>query len=609
VDAAGANARTQRVAREIARIDRLEAAGLDAGVGLVHQARLAIDRGDPRRLYAALVALDDAAAGAGDAPVLALTGRGVARMWEGDDPSLPGAADASMRRSAEDLLGRDVSGAVRDAFATGREASHEGLEDELASHVGERAELELLRSCVMVDGCFEVGGALAPVRVVEEDRVLRQVRHPTPELLLVPAREVEDLADAVVTDPRTVLLDLAAGRLLARRYVRTDVHRRAKTRLRSEVRVYVLDGSGSMRGPRARVRDAMLVSEIATLVARIQSPGTTRCTLYYRYFDEELGPVTRVDGVASAKAAILHVVTTVRDGGTDIQRALLASLAQIEEARRLDGDLARAQIVLVTDGEAAVDEAAIVAARDAIRGLPIGVSVVALGEENPALRALVAHQRAKGEPAFYHFLDDERLRAIATGELDVGLPVHLPEMPSRSPAALARELEAELGSIVDELASLDRARDVAALEDLDLERQARHEAGLDATEGLRDGDRARLEALGRDRLSLEARFARWFPDAATSEPSASPHAFPAPGSSERDDVEAVTCALASVAEVVALLGGSDLGRRADAIELLERLLPDARVTPSRYRAVLRDWPAAVASPLAAVHAAVRATAL
>ncbi|HEY8074126.1 MAG TPA: hypothetical protein VIF62_08455 [Labilithrix sp.] len=603
IDPGGARARADFVAREIARLDRLESAGLDANVGLVHQARLAIDRGDRRLVYAALAALDGAALAAGDTPVHALTGRGINALWEGADPSSPEALDASVLRSAEEMLGKDIASAVSTAFADARADAEDGVKHgqsfqqqneahRLRAHATESGELETLRACVAVDGCFEVGGALAPVRIVEEDRVLRQVRHPTQQLLLVPAREIEDLPDAIVADPRTILLDLAAGRMLARRYVADEIHRKVKTRLRSEVRVYVLDGSGSMKGPRGRVRDAMLVAELATLVTRLRSAGTTRCTLFYRYFDDELGPVVRVDGVAAAKAAIRDVVATVREGGTDIEKALLASLAQIETARELDPDLARAQVVLVTDGESAIDEAKIVAAREAIRGIPIGVSVVALGEENPALRALVARQRAKGEPAFYHFVDDERLAAIASGAFADGLPVHLPDATQRAPALVARELEAEIGPIVDELASLDRARDVAAIEAVDAEKQANAELGLG-----HEGERARHEALSRDRAALESRFARWFP-----QPIASSDVGRAPAD---EDAMAVTCALASIAEVVALLGGSELARRADAIELLERILPDARLTPARYHAVLRDAPAAVAAPLAAIHAAVR----
>jgi hypothetical protein len=66
----------------------------------------------------------------------------------------------------------------------------------------------------------------------------------------------------------------------------------------------------------------------------------------------------------------------------------------------------------------------------------------------------------------------------------------------------------------------------------------------------------------------------------------------------------VTCVLASVTEVVGMLGGGDLARRADAIELLERLLPDAHLTPARYHAVLREYSAAVAPALGALHGVV-----
>ncbi len=73
----------------------------------------------------------------------------------------------------------------------------------------------------------------------------------------------------------------------------------------------------------------------------------------------------------------------------DIQRALVASLEEAATARELDRDLS-SEIILVTDGEAAVDEAGVIlAARARTAGLPIGVSVIALGQENPALRDLV----------------------------------------------------------------------------------------------------------------------------------------------------------------------------------------------------------------------------
>lgn len=183
--------------------------------------------------------------------------------------------------------------------------------------------------------------------------------------------------------------------------------------------------------------------------------------------------------------------------------------------------------------------------------------------------------------------------------------VHAPEEWTRL-AEDPRALEEELGGLVDELEAIDRERDVEALERIEEEAQARREMGIEATEADNQGERARVEALRKDRVALEARFARWFPSAAEdtgTKPDAT--SLPESGSVERDDLDATTCALASVAEVVSLLGGTPLARQADAIDLLERLLPDARLTNARYRAVLRAFPEAVAPSLRAVHDAVR----
>src|SRR6185503_3477516 len=112
-----------------------------------------------------------------------------------------------------------------------------------------------------------------------------------------------------------------------------------------------------------------------------------------------------------AHAAIRDVICAIRTGGTDIQRALVASFEQVRAAKDEDPELARGQVVLVTDGDAHVDEARIDAAR-AAAGIPVGLSVIALGMENPALRGLVARQRAGGQEAFYHYMSDGELGAI-----------------------------------------------------------------------------------------------------------------------------------------------------------------------------------------------------
>jgi hypothetical protein len=66
----------------------------------------------------------------------------------------------------------------------------------------------------------------------------------------------------------------------------------------------------------------------------------------------------------------------------------------------------------------------------------------------------------------------------------------------------------------------------------------------------------------------------------------------------------VKIVLSTVAEIVGELGGDSLQRRADAIELVERLLLDSRLTPSRYHAFVGACTGAIREELASVHAAV-----
>lgn len=602
----GVAARQRYIAAEIVRIDRLQAAGVDPEVALLHQGRGALARGERARLHAVLVALDEAALRRGKAGVAARTGAALDRLWGGRDRRDPRARAASLARSAEQALGASMAAAVREAYAHGRRADG-GATDEEAIRDAQRylapgREDATFAAALAADGCFDVGGALTPVRVLESHTRVRAVPWPTPDLALVPARHAEDIPNAVIEDPRMVLLALAEGRLLTRRYHREETVTRARTRLAGEVRVYVLDGSGSMHvggagataGARARVRDAMLVAELATLAERLRDPRrAARVALYYRYFNELVGPVTRVATEADAHAAVRDVLGTLRTGGTDIEAALVASLNILRNERARDPDLARAQIVLVTDGEALVREDVVDAARAAVgRDLPVGVSVVALGQENPVLRALVAQQRARGERAFYHFVDDATLGAMVEDGADEGAALHLPPDADGTPEGLADAL----AGLLDELAAMEEGRPADALDEAEVRRDARREVGLSEAET--EGERAWREALDRDRRALDARYARWFPA-----PDAD---APAPyDAAASPDADAAVVALATVAEVIGVVGGAALARRADAVDLLERLLPDARLSPARYLAALRAHPARVAEALRAVHAAVR----
>jgi len=589
IDREGVNARERWLASEITHIDRLEAAGLDPRVALGHQAKHAARRGDRDRLYTALLALDGFALAVGDRQVSERTGRALDCLPGVDIRRDAGrdSARASLARSADELfgkrvvanLGKSVDAARLKYGALGTDPELQRLALEYLAPGAEHASISALMA---VDGCFEVGSALSPVRAREQEEIARLVAHPTPEMLLVQARSIEDIPRAILDDPRSLLLDLAAGRLLARKFVARHTRAVERTRFVGEARVYVLDGSSSMltdgkQQSRARMRDAIILAELATMMRRLDQPGrSVRLSLYYRYFTLKLGELRCVKTADQALAAMGDVLGTVREGGTNIEQAIVSSLELIREAKREDPDLARANIVLVTDGNAPIDGNIVQRAREGTAGVTVAISIIALGEQNPVLRELAARQRARGERSFYQFIEDERLSELCAGDL--------------------RAVHVAPGAALDDAALRDRIEDVIVeLDDLELARRAGSAPLAGVAPGV-DGQRALEDAEARDASAVERRYHRWFPPVPLERVDTV--------ATVGGDIDAIRIVLASVAEVVGELGGNVMRRRADAIELIERLLPDARLTPSRYQELLEREPFALRDAFASVHAAV-----
>lgn len=603
LDARGTTERLRYLAHEIVDIDRLQAAGLEAEVALLHQARGALSRGDRDRLVASLTALDTFAVRSGDVATLQHTAHALDALWDGLDPAAIELREASVQRSSRELLGGRALdrilagyGAARERFAENPSPDQRETFRLAREYLAPGAEAAALTALIAVDGCFDAGSALSPVRVEEIEHRARIVSHPTRDMLIVPARSVHDVQSAIISDPRSVLLDLAAGKLLSRKFAEVEVRRRVRVRLQGEVRIYLLDGSTSMMeegrgGNRARMRDAVLLSELSTVLRRFEMPNRhTRVVLFYRYFTKRLGPLVRVDTGDKALAAMGDVVGKVREGGTDIERALRSSFRLVAKAERRDPDLARAHIVLVTDGRAVVREE-VIAKERALASVPIGVSVIALGHENPTLQALVAHQRAAGERAFYHFMSDDALGAVLEGT-SRARALHLPEAGGADV-----DVVASLRDTIEELCALDRRGPVppAPHDGDEIERAAHRELGLEPPVP-EEGEAARRDAIARDGRAVQLRFDRWFPDLAVE--------GAAPASAEPDaDLDATLVVLGTVAEIVGEFGGRSLERCADAIELIERLLPDAQLSPARYHAVIAEHGPRVAPYLAAVRKA------
>jgi Mg-chelatase subunit ChlD len=215
-------------------------------------------------------------------------------------------------------------------------------------------------------------------------------------------------SDFIIEDPRRILLDLAAGRQAVRAFVERPSA--PKPQRRSSARIYVCDASASMQGARARFRDALLLAELESLLLR-EHRGLPVDPFYYCYFDDRMGPLQRVDdGTTALRHVDRLLASTPASGRTDINLALLAAFDAIVQARGRDPALARASVVLITDGEDAIDPDLILRAREPLRTLSISLSLVSLGQENPALRRLAQSQQRQRQRAFYLHLSDADLR-------------------------------------------------------------------------------------------------------------------------------------------------------------------------------------------------------
>jgi hypothetical protein len=472
--------------------------------------------------------------------------------------------------------------------------------------------IELTQAANCVDASFELGRSVSPVRALEEQRRMAIVPFPTQTMVLEPARRVADLPHSLIGDPRLIVHQLATHSLLARRYL-AERKRRVNVAARyAEARYYVLDGSASMGGRRGRMRDAILISELSMLIRHLESgTATARPIVYYRYFTKQAESAIKVETVDEALAAIEAVMLRKSQGETDIQAALFDSFQQIGKERARDPNLQRAQLVLVTDGIAKIDLPRVWRARRSLEGMPVHVSVIALGGESPELKELAASQRARGEPVFYHYLSDramyelmgrtriarEPLPFVSPGDGPSSGQAPLPK-PLAETEAEAETSEAAPGAaevhipilvdlklwqqvehLVDELAVLKAPPDVDQLQQAGLLERAFDELGISLAESGFEAERARAEALKRDDRAIALRFDRWFPEPETL-PLGDSVVPPA------ELVETIEVVLCTVHELIEYLSGSALSGRLDAIELLERLLLEAGVSPWAYSRAL-----------------------
>lgn len=404
-------------------------------------------RRDPKTAWRSMRALYERAVEAGDKQLADLAQRGL-------DAMLPVEPKARAKLAEQHELKRllnwkepqlSLNAAAPEQLPAGGSPETDAVNDVLAQLAfdldeNQQRALELAAGCARF---FDIEDSLSEELVEAELKatrpVQRRVPYPTQVMTYEFTNSLDQVHNFVVSQPGSIVLDLAAGRQVLRQYLEEEPPPKPKRVLKTAVRVYVLDASGSMHGARARFRDAILIAELNAIRVKAKQ-GVPFDPLYFSFFNDTPSRLARVDSGQEATRQIEALFrTSPAEGQTDITLALMSALDSIRLAQGRDPYLARATVVLVTDGEDGVDLELIRKTRKPFEGLEFALSFISLGDENPDLKSLIVEQREEGSRAFYHHLSDQEIK-LARTDFDSAWRTLLPADVTPGPEALEQLL-------------------------------------------------------------------------------------------------------------------------------------------------------------------------
>jgi len=398
-------------------------------------------RKDQKTAFRSLRALYDRAVEAGDAALAEVAGQAVESLMPERAQVLRELDEAEGRK----LVGlREIPRFEQDLPAGGKRGA-DRVSDVLAQLAFELDD-DKHRALELAAGCarfFDVEDTLSEEYVEAELKSSRprqrRVPYPTQLMTFEHTASLDEVHNFVVSHPGTLVLDLASNRQLVRSYLEEEAPPQPKRVKKTAVRVYVLDASGSMHGARARFRDATLIAELNAVRVKARL-GLPFDPLYFSFFNDSPTQLERVDSGELATRQIEKLFeSSPAEGQTDITLALGAAFESIRNAQGKDPYLARATVVLITDGEDGVDLELIRRSKRPFAELDIALSFISLGEENQDLKSIVLEQRSEGARAFYHHLSDAEI-ALARTEFDSAWRTLLPQDVPPTPDALERLL-------------------------------------------------------------------------------------------------------------------------------------------------------------------------
>ncbi len=166
------------------------------------------------------------------------------------------------------------------------------------------------------------------------------------------------------------------------------------------ITVVLYDTSGSMYGEPARFQAGLISAFVSKALSDLSPSGHHRHRVVLVPFDDNPGKPTMITNTHEALEVLHNYVSNLQNtrGGTDIQKAMVQALALIADAEKRKGEpLAAANIILMTDGESAIDLDDLIAKRQAIhRETPIQTMFIAIGATNEKLIKFAEDSRDRG---------------------------------------------------------------------------------------------------------------------------------------------------------------------------------------------------------------------
>lgn len=262
------------------------------------------------------------------------------------------------------------------------------------------------------------------------------------------------------THPQEDLLRLISGDMLENIYPDQKLRHNPKQKIPKVVTIVVFDVSGSMKGVKDQLRNALIASyldktQIDTVTGRAEH------VYYFIPFDGAPHAAERVGDFAQAKEYFSRFrnYPSSSGGDTNITDTLVSVYDNIAKHQNEGGELDYANILFITDGEAPLHMDRIEKARSKVNpDVDIILNAITLGSKNKVVDTLVEQNGGKNGTklgkVFHQHVDDPQIHHLLNHQEKIAhLEKIAEDFDSNTDASFKRDLLFKLKNEITKLAA------------------------------------------------------------------------------------------------------------------------------------------------------------